>query len=145
MIARPVMNATHIFDLIQEPGYEHTVQNLGELLKHFTSAFVSWWQRSSSVRLVQSGLISTACSLAMPGAVLRTLPLEEAFSCAFLHFKDNHFNILLLAAVVQPSAKLLPWTSFWQSLVCRSFWLLSSERRQVAEGACCCSWLATLG
>ena len=43
MVARPVMKATHIFDLIQEPGYEHTVQNLGELLKHFTSAFVSWW------------------------------------------------------------------------------------------------------
>ena len=43
MMARPVMKATHIFDLIQEPGYEHTVQNLGELLKHFTSAFVSWW------------------------------------------------------------------------------------------------------
>ena len=32
----------------------------------------------------------------MPGAVLRTLPLEEAFSRAFLHFKDIHFNILLL-------------------------------------------------
>ena len=37
----------------------------------------------------------------MPDAVL---PLEEAFSRAFLHFKDNHFNILLLAAVVQASA-----------------------------------------
>ena len=37
-------------------------------------------------------------------AVLRTLPLEEAFSRAVLHFKDNHFNILLLAAVVQASA-----------------------------------------
>ena len=34
MMARPVMKATHIFDLIQEPGYEHTEQNLGELLKH---------------------------------------------------------------------------------------------------------------
>ena len=43
MVARQVMKATHIFDLIQEPGYEHTVQNLGELLTHFTSAFVSWW------------------------------------------------------------------------------------------------------
>ena len=43
MMARPVMKATHIFDLIQEPGYEQTVQNLGELLTHFTSAFVSWW------------------------------------------------------------------------------------------------------
>ena len=43
----------------------------------------------------------------MPDAVLRTLPLEEAFSRAVLHFKDNHFNILLLAAVVQASAKLL--------------------------------------
>ena len=44
MMARPVMKATHIFDLIQEPGYEHTVQNLGELLKHFSlhlCAFVS--------------------------------------------------------------------------------------------------------
>ena len=36
--------------------------------------------------------------------VLRTLSLEEAFSRAFLHFTDNHFNILLLAAVVQASA-----------------------------------------
>ena len=75
----------------------------------------------------------------MPDAVLRTLPLEEAFSRAFLHFKDNHFNILLLAAVVQASAtvKSLPWTSFWrESLVRRSVCLLSSERRQVAEGTC---------
>ena len=31
------MKAMHIFDLIQEPGYE---QNLGELLKHFTSAYL---------------------------------------------------------------------------------------------------------
>jgi hypothetical protein len=38
MMARLVMKATHIVDLIQEPGYEHTEQNLGELLKHFTSA-----------------------------------------------------------------------------------------------------------
>ena len=36
--------------------------------------------------------------------VLRTLSLEEAFSRAFVHFKDNHFNILLLTAVVQASA-----------------------------------------
>ena len=37
MMARPVMKATHIFDLIQEPGYEHTEHfNLGELLNHFT-------------------------------------------------------------------------------------------------------------
>ena len=36
--------------------------------------------------------------------VLRTLSLEEAFSRAFLHFTDNHFNILLLAAFVQASA-----------------------------------------
>ena len=36
----PVMKAMHIFDLIQEPGYEHTEQNLGELLKHFTSAYL---------------------------------------------------------------------------------------------------------
>jgi hypothetical protein len=34
------MKAMHIFDLIQEPGYEHTEQNLGELLKHFTSAYL---------------------------------------------------------------------------------------------------------
>ena len=37
-------------------------------------------------------------------AVLHTLPLEEALSRAFLHIKDNHFHILLLAAVVQASA-----------------------------------------
>ena len=36
--------------------------------------------------------------------VLRTLSLEEAFSRAFVHFKDDHFNILLLTAVVQASA-----------------------------------------
>ena len=41
MMARPVMAATHMFDLIQEPGYEHTEQNLGELLKHFNSAIVT--------------------------------------------------------------------------------------------------------
>ena len=40
MMARPVMKATHIFDLIQVPGSEHTEQNLGELLKHFTSAYL---------------------------------------------------------------------------------------------------------
>ena len=45
MMARPVMKATHIFDLIQEPGYEHTEHfNLGELLKHFTPLHIcdSW-------------------------------------------------------------------------------------------------------
>jgi len=42
-------------------------------------------------------------------AVLHTLPLEEALSRAFLHIKDNHFHILLLAAVVQASA--IAWTA----------------------------------
>ena len=100
MMARPVMKATHIFDLIQEPGYEHTEQNLGELLKHFTSAFVTLGGNAAAAIDEWSHLNHMFAR----DAVLRTLPLEEAFSRAFLHFKDNHFNILLLAAVVQASA-----------------------------------------
>ena len=100
MMARPVMKATHIFDLIQEPGYEHTEQNLGELLKHFTSAFVTLGGNAAAAIDEWSHLNRMFAR----DAVLRTLPLEEAFSRAFLYFKDNHFNILLLAAVVQASA-----------------------------------------
>ena len=59
-----MMKDTHIFDLIQEPGYEHTEQNLGELLKHFTSAFVSLGGNTAAQRSM-SGLISIACLLAV--------------------------------------------------------------------------------
>ena len=37
-------------------------------------------------------------------ATLRALPLEELYSRAFIHFQYNHFNILLLAAIVHASA-----------------------------------------
>ena len=49
-----------------------------------------------------SGLISNR--MFARDAVLCALLLEEAFSRAFLHFKDNHFNILLLLAILQASA-----------------------------------------
>ena len=32
-------------------------------------------------------------------ATLRALPLEELYSCAFIHFQYTHFNILLLRLV----------------------------------------------
>ena len=124
------MKDTHIFDLIQEPGYEHTEQNLGELLKDFTSAFVSLGGNTAAAFNEWSHLNRMFAR----GAVLRTLLLEEAFSRAFLHFKDNLRTITSTFCFWRLLCKLLPWRSFWQSLVCRSVCLLSSERRQVAEG-----------
>ena len=73
MMARPVMKATHIFDLIQEPGYEHTEQNLGELLKHFTSAFVTLGGNAAAAIDEWSHLNRMFAR----DAVLRTLPLER--------------------------------------------------------------------
>ena len=104
MMARPVMKATHIFDLIQEPGYEHTVQNLGELLKHFSLHLCICVLMATQQQRSMSAEWSHLNRMFARDVVLRTLSLEEAFSRAFLHFTDNQFNILLLAAVVQASA-----------------------------------------
>ena len=123
-----MMKDTHIFDLIQEPGYKHTEQNLGELLKHFTSAFVSLGGNRTQQQRSMSGLISTACSLAVRCYVrclLKRRSLAHSFTSRTIISTFCFWRLL---------CKLLPWTSFWQSLVCRSVCLLSSERRQVAEG-----------
>ena len=78
-------------------------------------------------------------------AVLHTLPLEEALSRAFLHIKDNHFHILLLAAVVQASAMDVVLAELGVCAEAFAFSQARGQRRQVAEGACCYSRSATFG
>ena len=72
-----MMKDTHIFDLIQEPGYEHTQQNLGELLKHFTSAFVSLGGNTAAAFNEWSHLNRMLAR----GAVLRTLLRGDVEGC----------------------------------------------------------------
>ena len=43
-------------------------------------------------------------SLVLRDDVLHSLPLAELYSRAFFHFSSNHFNVLLLAALVQAAA-----------------------------------------
>ena len=107
-----MMKDTHIFDLIQEPGYEHTEQNLGELLKHFNSAFVTLLVATQQQHSM-SGLISIACSLAMRcyiRCLLKRRYLAHSFTSRPITPTFCFWRLL---------CKLLPWTSFWQSLVCR--------------------------
>ena len=69
-------------------------------LEHFSSAFVALGGSAAAVFDDWSRLNR----LFTRDASLRALPLEEAYSRALLHFKDNHFNLLLLAALVQAKA-----------------------------------------
>jgi len=75
-------------------------------------------------------------------ASLRALPLEELYSRALLHFQNNHFNLLLLMALVQASAMDVVLAECGAPrLPC----LLSNKRAHAAEGRCSCSWLVVLG
>ena len=138
-MARPVMAATLVFDYIQEPSYEHTEQNLGVLLEHFSSASMALGGNAAPVFDEWSRLNR----LFTLDASLRALPLEEAYSRALLHFKDNHFNLLLFAALVQAKAMDVVLAE------CGAARLLPSLKREEAgrRGTviCCCSWLVMLG
>ena len=70
------------------------------MLQQFSTTFVALGGNSAAV-------IDEWCRLnrvMVRDATLRALPLEELYSRAFIHFQYNHFNILLLAAIVHASA-----------------------------------------
>ena len=101
LMARPVMAATRVFDFIQEPtDYTNVEPSLSVLLQQFSTTFVALGGNSAAV-------IDEWCRLnrvMVRDATLRALLLEELYSRAFIHFQYNHFNILLLAAIVHASA-----------------------------------------
>ena len=68
--------------------------------------------------------------------VLRELPLEELYFRAFVHFQYNHFNVLLLAALVQAAAMdvVLAESAMSRLLPC-----LKSESKHTTKERCFCS------
>ena len=103
LMAQPGMAATRVFDFIQEPtDYTNVEPSLtaccAATIQHHIRG--TWWQQCCSD-------LDEWCRLnrvMVRDATLRALPLEELYSRAFIHFQYNHFNILLLAAIVHASA-----------------------------------------
>ena len=100
MMERPVMAATLVFDSIREQDCVDAEQNLGVLLQHFSSVFETLGGSAAAVFDEWSRLHR----MVVRDASLCALPLEELYSRALLHFQHNHFNLLLLMALVQASA-----------------------------------------
>lgn len=100
LMERPVMAATLVFDSIREQDCVDAEQNLGVLLQHFSSVFATLGGSAAAVFDEWSRLHR----MVVCDASLRALPLEELYSRALLHFQNNHFNLLLLMALVQASA-----------------------------------------
>jgi hypothetical protein len=100
MMERPVMAATLVFDSIREQDCVDAEQNLGVLLQHFSSVFETLGGSAAAVFDEWSRLHR----MVVRDASLWPLPLEELYSRALLHFQHNHFNLLLLMALVQASA-----------------------------------------
>ena len=96
----PVMAATLVFDSIREQDCVDAEQNLGVLLQHFSSVFETLGGSAAAVFDAWSRLHS----MVIRDASLSALPLEELNSRVFLHFKSNHSNLLLLAALSHASA-----------------------------------------
>ena len=79
---------------------EQSEQNLGVLLQHFSSVF----ETLGGTAAADFDEWSRLHRMVVRDASLRALPLEELYSRALLHFQNNHFNLLLLMALVQASA-----------------------------------------
>ena len=96
------MAATLVFDSIREQDCVDAEQNLGVLLQHFSSVFATLGGSAAAVFDEWSRLHR----MVVCDASLRALPLDhgELYSRALLHFQNNHFNLLLLMALVQASA-----------------------------------------
>ena len=99
-MTRPLMAATRVFDFVQMSGYTQTERELGVLLNHFSSPFAALGGTASAVLSEWHRLNR----MVLRDDVLRELPLEELYFRAFVHFQYNHFNVLLLAALVQAAA-----------------------------------------
>ena len=100
LMTRTKMAATRVFDFVQMSGYTQTERELSVLLNHFSSPFAALGGTASAVLSEWHRLNR----MVLRDDVLRELPLEELYFRAFVHFQYNHFNVLLLAALVQAAA-----------------------------------------
>ena len=101
LMASPIMASTRVFDFVRKPTrYPVAEHDLSVLLDHFKTPYAALGGNPSALCAEWEKL----CSLVARETVLNALPLEELWSRAFLHFKFNHFDILLLAALVQAAA-----------------------------------------
>ena len=138
LMGRPIMAATRVFDFIQMPDYPHAEENLCVLLDNFSVPFEALG--GSAVAVLDEW--SRLHLMVMRDEVLSALPLAELYSRALLHFQHNHFNLLLLVAIIQANAIDMV---LGECGALRGCCLLSSVRARNTKVRCYSSWLATLG